>query len=63
MPGVQKCSTEYGITPVGVAEQAMKSKICEKQRAVKARHYEKAVSREFQEGEPMYYRNFSGRGV
>ena len=36
--------------------------LCLLLRAFKARHDEKAVSREFQEGEPVYYRNFSGRG-
>ena len=48
--------------PLDLPRPDLKSKICEKQRAFKARHDEKAVSREFQEGEPVYYRNFSGRG-
>ena len=48
--------------PLELPRPDLKSKICEKQRAFKARHDEKAVSREFQEGEPVYYRNFSGRG-
>ena len=35
--------------PLDLASPNLKSKICEKQRAFKARHNEKAVSRKFQE--------------
>ena len=46
--------------PLDLPPPDLKSKICQKQRAFKARHDEKAVSHDFQEGEPVYYRNFSG---
>ena len=47
---------------IGSTQPDLKSKICENQRAFKARHDEKAVNRAFQEGDSVYYRNFSGRG-
>ena len=48
--------------PLDLPRPDLKSKICEKQRAFKARHDEKAVNRAFQEGDSVYYRNFSGGG-
>ena len=48
--------------PLDLPIPDLKSKVCEKQRAFKAKYNEKAVSRKFQEGEPVYYRNFSRRG-
>ena len=48
--------------PLDLPRPDLKSKICEKQRALEARHDEKAVNRAFQEGDYVYHRNFSGRG-
>ena len=48
--------------PLDLPRPDLKSKICEKQRVFKARHDEKAVNRAFQEGDSVFYRNFSGRG-
>ena len=48
--------------PLDLPLPDLKSKICEKQRPLKARHDKKAVNRALWEGDSMYYRNFSGGG-